>query len=150
MHIRHFNSPLTTFVDGFDSDAAIREAATRIQQTACFSLVDELLTRLWGESAPREPRKELPGYLHGVDWSNISLEVLLSLLNIARSDFRERATRMRLGYQVVRIVQKFMHAQNYKTTLSSHGQEEPEIKFMSRTIRGRAGRDVKHLALMIR
>lgn len=57
---------------------------------------------------------------------------------------------MRLGYQVVRIVQKFMRAQNYRTTLSAHGQEDSEMAFMSRIIRGRAGRDIKHLALMIR
>ncbi|KAI0088263.1 origin recognition complex subunit 3 N-terminus-domain-containing protein [Irpex rosettiformis] len=150
IHIRHFESPLTSFVRGFDSEAALQETATRIRQTSSFSLIDSLLTRLWGESAPDGLSKELPEYLKGIPWSDLSLEALLSLLNSARNDFCKRAAHLRLGYQLVRVVQRFMRAQGYKTSPSVNGQEDSELTFMSRTMRGRVGRDVKHLALMVR
>ncbi len=150
IHIRHFEAPLTSFVHGFGSDAALREAATRIRQTSSFPLVDKLLVRLWSEKAPSEPPKDIPGYLNDVDWDDLPLEELLSLLSSARDDFRKRAAHMRLGYQVIRIVKRFMRSHGYKPSASTTGQEDSGLTFMGRMVRGRVGRDVKHLALMVR
>ncbi len=150
IHIRHFEAPLTSFVHGFASDASLREAATRIRQTSSFPLVDQLLVKLWSEKAPNEPPKDIPAYLNDVDWDDLPLEGLLSLLNSARDDFRKRAAHMRLGYQVIRIVKRFMQSQGYKPSASTTGQEDSELTFMGRMVRGRVGRDVKHLALMVR
>ncbi|KAI0696528.1 hypothetical protein BC835DRAFT_1305590 [Cytidiella melzeri] len=149
-YIKHFEDPLTTFVHGFDSDAALRETATRLRQSSSFQLIDNLLVRVWSECAPDDPAREMPKYLKDVDWDDMSLETLLLILNSARNEFRQQATRMRLGYQVIRTVQRYMRAQGYKTSTSITGHEESELSFMSRMVRGRAGRDVKHLALMLK
>ncbi|KAI0342415.1 hypothetical protein BDW22DRAFT_1395357 [Trametopsis cervina] len=152
-HMKHFEELLTCLVPGFPSAPELREAATRLRQTSSFTLVDSLLTRLWSESTPDERYSstyEVPQYLEGVDWSNPSVETLLSLVESARQDFRYRATHMRLGYQLVKTVQRFMRSHNYKTSTSVTGQEDSELSFMSRAVRGRVSRDIKHLALMIR
>jgi hypothetical protein len=148
--MKHFEDPLTMFVHGFDSEERLREAATRLRQTSSFPVIDRLLVRVWSECAPGDSGKHVSDYLNDIDWDDMSIEMLLSILNRSREEFRGRASRLRLGYQVIKTAQNFMRAQGYKTSSSVNGQEESDLMFMSRVMRGRVGRDVKHLAMMIK
>lgn len=149
-HMRHFEDPLTMFVRGFDSGAQLREAATRLSQTASFPTIDRLLVRIWGESGSEGRGNLTPEYLKDVDWNDLSIEALLSILDCAHRGFRRQASRMRMGYQVIRIAQKWMRIQGYRVSPSTTGQEDSDLTFMSRVMRGRVGRDMKHLAMLIK
>lgn len=151
--MKHFEQPLTAFAHGMGSESESRQEAGMVNGPSMCSLREALATRIWAEASPQSRQlsgRAAPDYLNGSNWENPEVENLLEVVQNALQDIRHQASRMRLAYRLFRCVQCFMRARGYKTLTSATGEEDSGLAFMSRFMRGRVSRDVKHLALMIK
>lgn len=93
----------------------------------------------------------VPENLQDLDWDALSPGDLLAAVDLARREYMRRAEQMRLGYQLLRLVQSFMRGYGYKPSISAvDGTEESTLELMCRVMQGNVSRDIQHLGRMIR
>lgn len=139
--MKHFEEPFTVFVldDYLDPET-------------CQPLLRSLMTRLWSEANLEDPAEQdqVSEYLQVVDWEKPCSEDLLTAVDGARAEFQYASEQLRLGYCVLRLVHEFMRSCGYRPSISATGKDEPLLELLSRLVRGRLARDVKHLGLMVK
>lgn len=143
-HLKHFEEPFTVFVyDSLLGKGSEPQACTLLRQPASFNFLDALLGRLWTGVADQPTLDRIQ-----IDQHSPSVESLLKAVSAARTDARGQAKKMRLGFQVWDVIRKLMQGEGYKTTTGR--PEDNGLGFMLRAVRGRLGKDVKYLGLMVK
>ena len=132
-YLRHIEEPLALFLrDSLLGCSSAEVAYQKLQHASSEPFLEALLEHIDSPSA--EP----------VD--------VLAIVDEARLDFVAVAEQMRLAYQILRLLQRFMKSQTYKTSPYEveTGTEEPRLFFMARVVQGKVTKDVQHLTRYVR
>ncbi len=143
--MKHFQDPFTIFArDTLLGTKTLAQSAKKLERPESFDFLDSLLTRVWSDHSSSETP------LLDLDRRSPSVASLLSCVSSAHSSVQHRTRNMRLGFSVMRVVAKFMRAQGYKVSSSVNGRDEYGLDMMCNVARGRFGRDLKYLGLMVK
>ncbi|CAL1709689.1 unnamed protein product [Somion occarium] len=143
--LKHFDEPFSLFVhDTYLGTRSKKDACGKLQRPESFNFLDSLLTRIWHDC------ENLPGGIlkPEIDWRNPSVSDVLDLVFSAHTESKQRAQRMKLGFQVMLLVQDFMRSEGYKST--SSGKDEDRLEFLTGVVRGRVSKDVRYLGMAVK
>ncbi|TCD68793.1 hypothetical protein EIP91_009807 [Steccherinum ochraceum] len=143
-HMKHFEEPATVLVhDSLLGTDSHEDAVSVLEQPESFVFLDTVLSRLWTDVADQPTPDQIQ-----LDEESPSIESLLDAVSAARIQSRHLAQKMRIAFQTMYLVRKYMHSQGYKTT--NDRPEENALELMTRVIRGRVNKEVKYLGLMVK
>lgn len=143
--MKHFEQPFTIFVhDTTLGEASTRSAISKLEQPESFTFLDTLLSRLWTDVADQPTLDSIQ-----LDEESPSIESLLGAVSSARIQARRQAQKMRIAFQTMYLVRRFMQAQGYKTTVSGP-PEVNALELLSRVVRGRVNKEVKYMGMVIK
>ena len=145
--MKHFEKPLTLFArDSLLGTKTLTQAAKKLERPESFDFLDSVLTRLWSDySSSENPQIDLK-----INWRSPSVSSLLSGVSSAQSFSRQRARNMRLGFSVMRLVARFMRAQGYRVSGTAERNDVYGLDMICNVARGRFGKDLKYLGLMVK
>jgi origin recognition complex subunit 3 len=137
-HLKHFDEPLTIFVqdellDTSSAERAIKKLSDPKTATFLVSLFS------WG-FGPQELSSNKVG------WPVNDVAGLLASIAEARTNFRSRLRRLKVAFGVIRKVQKVMLDLGYR----SAGSDKTPLEMMSASLRGGLAREGKYLGTMTR
>jgi origin recognition complex subunit 3 len=137
-HLKHFDEPLTIFVQDELLDTSSAELAIRkLSDPKAAAFLVSLLS--WG-FGPQELASNKDG------WPVNDVAGLLASIAEARTNFRSRLRRLKVAFGVMRKVQKVMLDLEYR----SAGSEKTPLEMMSASLRGGLTREGKYLGTMTR
>lgn len=143
--MKHFEQPFTVFVhDTTLGEASVNAAISKLERPESFTFLDTLLSRLWTDVADQPTLDSVQ-----LDEESPSIENLLEAISAARIQARRQAQKMRIGFQTMYLVRKFMQTQGYKTTVSGP-PEANALELLSRVVRGRVNKEVKYLGMVVK
>ncbi|GLB39805.1 putative origin recognition complex (ORC) subunit 3 N-terminus [Lyophyllum shimeji] len=137
-HLKHFSAePLTLLVNTTPS-------ADILLERSAFPFIDALFTRLQASGERHDTSSNASG------WSEQTLPTLIASVNNARGSFRARARRLRTGFGILKLVQKFMEQQGYKGLGWNLPGGAGILDVMNDVLLGKIGQDVKFLGTMVK
>jgi|SRR6267142_6445 len=137
-HLKHFDEPLTIFVQDELLDTSSAELAIRkLSDPKAAAFLVSLFS--WG-FGPQELAPNKDG------WPVNDVAGLLASIAEARTNFRSRLRRLKVAFGVMRKVQKVMLDLGYR----SAGSDKCPLEMMSASLRGGLAREGKYLGTMTR
>jgi hypothetical protein len=137
-HLKHFDEPLTIFVqDELLDTSSVELAIRKLSDPEAAAFLVSLFS--WA-FAPQELASNEDG------WPVNDVAGLLASITEARADFRSRLSRLKLAFGVMRRVQKVMLDLGYRGA----GSDKTPLEMMSASLRGGLAREGKYLGMMTR
>ncbi|KAH7928820.1 hypothetical protein BV22DRAFT_1126185 [Leucogyrophana mollusca] len=135
VHMKHFEEPLTLLV----SERFLPDAMELLPQPDSFPFLDSIFTRVHHSSL-------IPSVDHSTRWRNEHLDSLLDAVDSARYKYRRQAKILRVAFQLVLGIRRFMLRQGYKSAEGDRTLSE----MMCLAIRGRFGKQCSYLCIMVK
>lgn len=137
-HLKHFDEPLTIFVqdEQLDSPSA-KLAFKKLSDSKAAAFVSSLFSWSFGS-------QELASDEEG--WPVKDVTGLLASVAEARTDFRSRLRRLKFAFGMLRKVHEVMLSLGYRVT----GSEMTSLEMLSASLKGGLEQDLTTLAIMTR
>jgi origin recognition complex subunit 3 len=138
-HLKHFDEPLTIFVqDELLGTSSAKLAIRKLSDPEAAPFLVSLFSWAFG---PQEWTSSEDG-----SWPVNDTAGLLASIAEARADFRSRLRKLKLAFGVMRKVQKVMLDLGYRGAES----DKTPLEMMSASLRGGLAREGKYLGMMTR